>query len=134
MCGPMRAGVLGAALLEGWADTPEAAERMAGRGEIACGPGRHHDAAGPMAGIISPSMPLIVAEDPATGARAYSNLNEGAGRCLRYGALGDDVMDRLRWMNERPRPVLRARAARPPGADRPQVRDRPGAADGRRVP
>ena len=32
-----------------------------------------------MAGIISASMPLIVAEDPATGARAYTNLNEGAG-------------------------------------------------------
>jgi hypothetical protein len=53
-------------------------------------------------------MPLIVAEDPATGARAYTNLNEGAGRALRYGALGDDVMDRLRWINERLGPSLRA--------------------------
>ncbi len=108
MCGPMRAGVTGAALLEGWADTPEAAERMAAAGEIAFAPCHHHDAVGPMAGIISASMPLIVAEDPATGARAYSNLNEGAGRCLRYGALGDDVMERLRWMNERLGPSLRA--------------------------
>jgi len=108
MCGPMRAGVVGAALLEGWAETPEAAERMAAAGEIAFDPCHHHDAVGPMAGIISASMPLIVAEDPATGARAYSNLNEGAGRCLRYGALGDDVMDRLRWMNERLGPSLRA--------------------------
>lgn len=108
MCGPMRAGVVGAALLEGWADSQEAAERMAGAGEIAFSPCHHHNAVGPMAGIISASMPLIVAEDPATGARAYSNLNEGAGRCLRYGALGDDVMDRLRWMNERLGPSLRA--------------------------
>jgi hypothetical protein len=108
MCGPMRAGVVGAALLEGWADSPEAAEAMAGAGEIAFAPCHHHDAVGPMAGIISASMPLIVAEDPATGARAYSNLNEGAGRCLRYGALGDDVMERLRWMNERLGPSLRA--------------------------
>jgi len=108
MCGPMRAGVVGAALLEGWAETPEAAERMAAAGEIAFDPCHHHDAVGPMAGIISASMPLIVAEDPATGARAYSNLNEGAGRCLRYGALGEDVMDRLRWMNERLGPSLRA--------------------------
>jgi hypothetical protein len=81
---------------------------MAAAGEIAFDPCHHHDAVGPMAGIISASMPLIVAEDPATGARAYSNLNEGAGRCLRYGALGDDVMDRLRWMNERLGPSLRA--------------------------
>jgi hypothetical protein len=108
MCGPMRAGVTGAALLEGWADSPEAAERMAAAGEIAFAPCHHHDAVGPMAGIISASMPLVVAEDPATGARAYTNLNEGAGRCLRYGALGDDVMERLRWMNERLGPSLRA--------------------------
>jgi hypothetical protein len=108
MCGPMRAGVVGAALLEGWAQTPEDAERLAGSGEIRFSPCHHHDAVGPMAGIISASMPLIVAEDPATGRRAYTNLNEGAGRALRYGALGDDVMDRLRWMNERLGPSLRA--------------------------
>jgi hypothetical protein len=108
MCGPMRAGVVGAALLEGWANTPEAAERMADAGEIAFSPCHHHDAVGPMAGIISASMPLIVAEDPATGRTAYSNLNEGAGRCLRYGALGEDVIARLRWMNERLGPSLRA--------------------------
>src|SRR3954451_10816051 len=112
MCGPMRAGVVGAALLEGWADTAEAAERMAAAGEIAFAPCHHHDAVGPMAGIISASMPLIVAEDPATGARAYTNLNEDAGRCLRYGALGDDVMERLRWMNDR-----RDRARRAPLRD-----------------
>ena len=108
MCGPMRAGVVGAALLEGWAKTPEDAERLADDGGIAFSPCHHHDAVGPMAGIISASMPLIVAEDPATGRRAYSNLNEGAGRALRYGALGDDVMERLRWINERLGPSLRA--------------------------
>jgi hypothetical protein len=108
MCGPMRAGVVGAALLEGWASSAEEAERMAGAGEIAFEPCHHHAAVGPMAGIISRSMPLIVAEDPATGVRAYTNLNEGAGRALRYGALGDDVMDRLRWMNDRLGPSLRA--------------------------
>src|SRR4029078_3254830 len=104
----MRAGVVGGALLEGWAETPEAAERMAAAGEIAFDPCHHHDAVVPMAVLFSTPMPLIVAEHPATGARKYSNLNEGAGRCLRYGALGDDVMDRLRWMNERLRPSLLA--------------------------
>ncbi len=108
MCGPMRAGVVGAVHLEGWASTPEAAERMAGSGEIAFSPCHHHGAVGPMAGIISPSMPLIVAQDPASGRTAYSNLNEGAGRCLRYGALGEDVIERLRWINERLGPSLRA--------------------------
>ncbi|QNS03024.1 YlbE family protein [Streptomyces xanthii] len=108
MCGPMRAAVVGAALLEGWADTPEAAERLAASGGIAFAPCHDHDAVGPMAGIVSPSMPLLVVEDAGTGRRAYSNLNEGAGRCLRYGALGDDVLARLRWMGERLAPSLKA--------------------------
>ncbi|MER7175279.1 DUF1116 domain-containing protein [Streptomyces mesophilus] len=108
MCGPMRAGVIGAALLEGWADSPEAAERLADSGALEFAPCHHHEAVGPMGGIISPSMPLIEVEDRATGRRAYSNLNEGAGRCLRYGALGEDVMERLRWMGSVLAPALSA--------------------------
>ena len=108
MCGPMRAAVVGAAMLEGWAATTEDAERQADSGEITFEPCHHHDAVGPMAGIISGSMPVLVVEDAATGSRSYSNLNEGQGRCLRYGALGDDVMDRLRWMQDRLGPALGA--------------------------
>ncbi|MFI6939013.1 DUF1116 domain-containing protein [Streptomyces sp. NPDC050418] len=108
MCGPMRAGVIGAALLEGWADSPAAAERLADSGALEFEPCHHHEAVGPMGGIISPSMPLLEVEDAASGRRAYSNLNEGAGRCLRYGALGDDVMARLRWMGTVLAPALSA--------------------------
>jgi hypothetical protein len=108
MCGPMRAAVVGAALLEGWADSSESATRMADSGEITFDPCHHHDAVGPMAGIISASMPVLVVEDPSSGRQAYCNLNEGLGRCLRYGALGDDVMRRLRWMGERLGPSLQA--------------------------
>lgn len=108
MCGPMRAAVTGAALLEGWAGTPEEADRLAVSGGIRFEPCHHHDAVGPMAGVISPSMPLLTVEDATSGRRAYSNLNEGQGRCLRYGALGEDVERRLRWMGERLGPSLRA--------------------------
>lgn len=108
MCGPMKAGIIGAAILEGWADDPETAEGLARDGKLTFSPNHDHMAVGPMGGIISRSMPVIVAEDPGTGLRAYSNLNEGAGRALRYGALGDDVMTRLRWMGERLGPSLAA--------------------------
>ncbi|WP_338703049.1 DUF1116 domain-containing protein [Streptomyces sp. Q6] len=118
MCGPMRAGVIGAALLEGWADTPEQAQRLADQGALRFEPCHHHEAVGPMGGITSPSMPVLVVEDPGTGRRSYANLNEGAGRCLRYGALGDDVMDRLRWMADVLAPALReALRARTDGVD-----------------
>ncbi|MGW4824015.1 oxamate carbamoyltransferase subunit AllG family protein [Streptomyces sp. NPDC004227] len=108
MCGPMKAAVVGAALLEGWAHTPDEAESLAARGDIEFAPCHDFDAVGPMAGIISASQPLMVVEDAASGSRSYSNLNEGRGRCLRYGALGDDVMTRLRWMGERLGPSLQA--------------------------
>jgi hypothetical protein len=39
-----------------------------------------------------------VVEDEASGVRAYSNLNEGLGRVLRYGANDGAVLERLRWM------------------------------------
>jgi hypothetical protein len=51
-----------------------------------------------MAGVISPSMPVWVIENTTHGNRAYSNLNEGLGRVLRFGANAPEVLDRLRWL------------------------------------
>ena len=106
MCGPMRGAVIGAILLEGWAADHEAAERLAGSGEIEFLPNHHAGAVGPMAGVMAPSMPLLVVEDARTGKRAYSNLNEGLGKALRFGANDDDVLERLRWMGRELGPVL----------------------------
>lgn len=106
MCGPMRGAVVGAVLLEGWAGDPAEAERLAGRGEIAFAPCHHHDAVGPMAGVVAPSMPVLVVEDPVSGRRAFATLNEGLGKVLRYGAYDAEVLRRLRWMGETLGPVL----------------------------
>jgi Protein of unknown function (DUF1116) len=115
MCGPMRGAVIGAALYEGWAGTPEAAEALARDGAIGFAPCHHHGAVGPMAGIISPSMPVAVVDNAAAGTRAFATLNEGLGAVLRFGAYGPDVLDRLRWMADRLAPALaRALAARGP--------------------
>jgi hypothetical protein len=96
--GPVRGAFIGAVLLEGWAATPAAAEAALAAGEVLLEPCHHHNAVGPMAGVISPSMPLWVVEDPATGRRAFSNYNEGLGKVLRFGAYSPEVLDRLRWM------------------------------------
>jgi hypothetical protein len=104
MCGPMQGAVIGAVLFEGWAETAEAASSLAASGEIAFAPCHHHRAVGPMAGVISPSMPVW---SVAAGAhRAYSTLNEGLGKVLRYGANSVDVIDRLRWMRTTLGPAL----------------------------
>ena len=106
MCGPMRGAVAGAIVLEGWAPDLERAEKVAASGEVNFAPCHHHGAVGPMAGLISPSMPVYVLEDPTTKKRAYSNLNEGIGKALRFGANDKEVIDKLRWMNAEVGPTL----------------------------
>lgn len=90
----------------------EGALRLEGRDSADLEPCHHHMAVGPMAGVISASMPVVVVEDASSGLRSYSNLNEGLGRVLRYGANDDEVLDRLRWMGAVLGPDL-ARALEP---------------------
>jgi hypothetical protein len=103
--GPLRGAIVGACLYEGWAETPAEAERLAASGTIELAPCHDHAAVGPMAGIVSPSMPMWVLEDGA-GRTSLSTLNEGLGKVLRYGAYGDAVTERLRWMARVLGPVL----------------------------
>jgi hypothetical protein len=111
MCGPMRGAAIGAILFEGWAETPDSAERKASSGEVSFAPCHHSGAVGPMAGLLSPSMPVVVVRDAEHGNYAYANLNEGLGKVLRMGAYSPDVLDRLRWMAGVLAPAL-ARALR----------------------
>ncbi len=112
MAGPMKGAVVGAMLYEGWAADADEAERRAASGEVAFSPCHHHSAVGPMAGVISPSMPVWVVEDREHGGTAFSNLNEGLGRALRFGANGPDVIDRLRFMASTLAPALGAAVER----------------------
>jgi hypothetical protein len=98
MCGPQQGAICGAILYEGWAKTLEAAEKLAANGGVALEPCHAHRAVGPMAGIISPSMPVWVVENTAAGNRAFCNVNEGLGKVLRFGANSPEVLDRLRWL------------------------------------
>lgn len=106
MCGPMRGAIIGACLYEGWAQSEEEASELASSGEIAFEPCHHYHAVGPMAGIISPSMPVFIVEDRVHGNRTFSTLNEGLGKVLRYGAYAPEVLARLRWMGETLGPAL----------------------------
>jgi hypothetical protein len=98
MSGPLRGAIVGALLYEGLADDAERAAAIAASGDVRFDSCHHHQAVGPMAGVTSYSMPVFVLENATAGNRAYSTLNEGLGRVLRYGALGADVLERLRWM------------------------------------
>lgn len=111
MSGPLRGAIMGALIFEGKAQTAEEAEALATSGEIDFAPCHHYGAVGPMAGVTSASMQVYIVENAIHGNRAFSNLNEGYGRVLRYGAYQADVQERLRWMNEVMAPVLHAALA-----------------------
>ena len=104
--GPLRGAVIGALLFEGRARDEAGAIALIERGEVRLEPCHHHGAVGPMAGVISPSMRVYVVEDVTHGHRTFSNLNEGYGKVLRYGAFSGDVLTKLRWMNDFLAPVL----------------------------
>jgi hypothetical protein len=112
---PVRAAAIGAMLHEGLADDEESAEHRVRHGEVRLEPCHEHQAVGPMAGMTTWSMPVLVIENRANGNRAYSNLNEGLGRVLRYGGLGVDVLERLDWMRRVLGPALGEALRRIPG-------------------
>ena len=108
MCGPQRGAVMGALVYEGLAAGEDEAAELAASGEIEFAPCHHYHAVGPMAGIISPSMPVFIVKNTTFDNVAYATQNEGLGRVLRYGAFGPDVYERLEWMEEVLYPTLRA--------------------------
>jgi hypothetical protein len=106
--GPMKGAIIGATIFEGWAETPKQAEVLFRDGEIKLDCNHHHNSVAPMAGVISPSMPVFELRDKKNGSKTYSNMNEGIGRVLRHGAYGTDVIKRLKWMAKTLGPVLKA--------------------------
>ncbi|OPZ99256.1 MAG: hypothetical protein BWY70_01017 [Bacteroidetes bacterium ADurb.Bin408] len=107
MCGPTRGGIMAALMYEGMAATPEEAELLAASGKISYAPCHEHATVGPMAGIVSASMPVLIIKNTTYDNFAYCTLNEGLGKVLRYGAYGPEVIDRLKWMEKVLYPVLR---------------------------
>lgn len=106
MSGPLRGAVIGALLFEGLAADESEAIALVEKGEIAFEPCHHHQTVGPMAGVTSASMAVYVVENVTHGNLAFSNLNEGYGKVLRYGAYAPEVLEKLRWMNDVMAPVL----------------------------
>jgi hypothetical protein len=118
MCGPTRGAIMGALIYENLAKDEEEALQLASSGEIEFSPCHHHHAVGPMAGVVSPSMPVFILENMAFGNHAYCTQNEGLGKVLRYGGMGPEVYTRLKWMETDLYPALdRALQSLPNGID-----------------
>ncbi|NLH81251.1 MAG: DUF1116 domain-containing protein [Phyllobacteriaceae bacterium] len=107
MTGPMKGAVLGACLFEGWSKTTEEAEVFAAT-NVRFVPCHDNSAVGPMGGITSANMPVLVVKNAEQGNVAYCNLNEGIGKVMRFGAFEGEVQTRLAWMRDVLAPVLSA--------------------------
>jgi len=99
MSGPLRGAIIGGAIYEKMAKTTEDAVKLASSGEIKFAPCHHYSAVGPMSGVTTASQMVYIIEDKEFGGFTYSNMNEGYGKVLRYGAFDDEVLSRLRWLN-----------------------------------
>lgn len=108
MCGPTRGAIIGALIYEGLASNPEEAEKLAASEKIEYSPCHEHASVGPMAGIVSASMPVFIIKNESYGNLAYCTLNEGLGKVLRYGAFSQEVIDRLKWMEQVMYPILKS--------------------------
>jgi hypothetical protein len=104
MCGPLRGAICGAIVFEGWAADLTAAEKLAVSGSIRFAPNHHFGAVGPMTGVTTRSMPLLVVENrafPREGnARAFCTINEGLGKVMRFGGNDAEVLARLAWLRD----------------------------------
>ncbi|HLR36200.1 MAG TPA: DUF1116 domain-containing protein, partial [Tissierellales bacterium] len=107
MSGPLKGAVIGGLIYEGLASNEEEAIKLVESGEIIFDSCHHYNAVGPMAGVTTYSMPVWIIENKAYGNYAYCTLNEGLGKVLRYGAYNEEVISRLKWMEEILGPVLK---------------------------
>lgn len=106
MTDPMKGACIGAILFEEWANDEDAARELLENDKIEFIPCHHVNAVGPMGGITSMNMPVLVVENRESGNEAYCQMNEGIGAVLRFGAYNETVVNRLHWMKDILGPVL----------------------------
>ena len=97
MCGPMKGAVAGTMIFEGWANSFEEAVKLVDEGEIELSPNHDHEAVGPMAGVISPSLPVMVVKN-----EKYGNVNYGriVEQKVQFGAFDKEAVASLQfWTN-----------------------------------
>ena len=100
MCGPMKGSIIGAAIFEELINSEDEIDTAIAEGQIRLDANHHHDTVGPMAGPVSASMPVYIVRNDPHGNKAYAPVHEGLGKVLSMGALGEEVIENLRWMRD----------------------------------
>lgn len=97
MCGPMRGAIVGTMIFEGWANSWEEAVKLVEEGEIELSTNHDHGAVGPMAGIISPSLPVVIVKN-----EKYGNVNYGriVEQNVQFGSFDKEAIASLQFWTD----------------------------------
>jgi len=103
MCGPMRGAIVGTMIFEGFATSWNDALELIRKGGIDFSSNHDHDAVGPMAGVISPSLPILVVKDRSNGKTCYARFVENR---VQFGLFDQESVKVLGYWSERLSPPL----------------------------
>lgn len=106
MCGPMQGAIAGIAVFEGWAQNLNDAMSQAAAGAFNFQPNHHYNAVGPMTGMTTRSVPVMVVLNRSSGNSAYCAINEGLGKVMRFGGNDESVLKRLHWLKDSLAPLM----------------------------
>lgn len=104
MCGPMKGAVVATIIFEKWANSWDGAEKLVEQGEVELGSNHDHDAVGPMAGVISPSMPVLVVKNDRYGNTNYGRIVENR---VQFGAYDKQAIESLEFWSTVLAPAIR---------------------------
>jgi Protein of unknown function (DUF1116) len=114
MCGPMKGAIVGTMIYEGYVENWTQAVKMIEHGEIEFSPNHDHDAVGPMAGVISPSMPVLVVKNGTYGNVCYGRFVEDK---VQFGLFDRDAVETLKFWSETLAPGLAKAIRKSKGVD-----------------
>ena len=114
MCGPMKGAIVGTMIYEGYAQGWTEAVKMIEDGEIEFSPNHDHDAVGPMAGVISPSMPVLIVKNETYGNICYGRFVEDK---VQFGLFDRDAVESLKFWSETLAPGLAKAVRKNKGVD-----------------
>jgi hypothetical protein len=104
MCGPMKGAIVATMIFEELAHDWDEAVKLINQGDIVFSPNHEHDAVGPMAGVISPSLPVLVVKNEKYGDICFGRIVE---QKVQFGVFDKDAINsELKFWSETLAPAL----------------------------
>jgi len=94
MCGPMKGAVVASIIFEGWASSWDGAVKLIQEEEVELSSNHDHEAVGPMAGVISPSLPVVVVKNEKFGNVNYGRVVE---QKVQFGVYDKQAIESLEF-------------------------------------